>query len=94
MIENIEKSEKLILHTLLRLVRNDAQTVTGRNCRYITLLTGRESASITEANSIVYHMIPEEREWRIELIELLLEERELGDLEDHDLELLEWLCAN
>ena len=39
-------------------------------------------------------MIPEEREWRIEGIEILLEERELGGLEDPDLKLLEWLCTD
>ena len=94
MIENIRKSDKKILLTLLYLVKNDAQSVTGRNVRYITMLTGSESVSICDADSIVYHDTPEEREWRIELIETLLEERELNGLEEPDLELLEWLCTD
>ena len=94
MIESIQKSDKLILHTVLDAVKNDAQTVTGRNMRNITLLIGKDPASTKDAHSIIYHSMSEEREWRLEVIEMLLEERELGNLEEPDLELLEWLCTD
>ena len=94
MIENIQKSNQLIVHTVLGAVRTDAQTVTGRNLRNISLLTGKDPASTKDAHSMIYNRMSEMREWRLEVIELLLEERELGDLEEPDLELLEWLCTD
>ena len=79
---------------MLGAVRTDAQTVTGRNLRNISLLTGKDPATTKDAPSMIYRRMLEKREWRLEVIELLLEERELGNLEEPDLELLEWLCTD
>ena len=52
MIDNIQKSDTMLF--FLRLVKSDGETVTGRTSRYIWLLTGRESAPITMADSSIY----------------------------------------
>ena len=97
MMEKIRKSTKPILRTLLAAVENDTSSTTGRNLRCIMLLTTKNSireVEISDIQNLVYHKVDEERQWRVELVELLLLEREQERLEDEDLEWLEWLCTD
>ena len=81
MINQIRNSSKPILKTLLSEIQYDTSSVTGRNLRNIMLLLKKNSISeITTADceSIKYCEVALEREWRVELIELLLTERDQG----------------
>ena len=49
---------------------------------------------ITNIKNLVYNEVKEEKQWRVEVAELILLEREQGGLEDSDLELLEWLWTD
>ena len=49
---------------------------------------------ITDIKNLVYHRVEEERQWRVEVVELILLEREQEGLEDSHLEWLEWLCTD
>ena len=53
-----------------------------------------KEVDITDIKNLVYHEVKEERQWRVEVVELILLEREQEGLEDSDLELLEWLCTD
>ena len=97
MTNHIRNSSKPILRSLLSEIEYDTRSVTGRNLRNIMLLLNKNSISeITTADceNIKYFEVALEREWRVELIELLLIERDQGGLDEDDLELLEWLCTN
>ena len=61
------------------------------------LLTTKNSIrelDISDVKKLVYHKVNEERQWRVELVELLLLKREQEGLEHEDLEWLEWLCTD
>ena len=59
------------------------------------LLTERSSIQkVEDIEKLVYHTVKEERQWRVEVVELLLLAREEEGLEDFDQELLEWLCTD
>ena len=96
-IEKIRVSKKPILRTLLAAVENNTSTTTGRNLRCIMLLTEKNSVEevvASDIRNVVYQKVDVERQWRVELIKLLLLEREQEGLEDSDLEWLEWLCTD
>ena len=50
--------------------------------------------TFSDLEGLEYCAVNEEREWRVELLQLLLLEREQEGLEDSDLEWLEWLCTD
>ena len=75
----------------------DTRSTTGRNLRNIMLLLNKTSIkniTFSDIQALEYCAADEEREWRIELLELLLLEKEQEGLEDSDLEWLEWLCTD
>jgi hypothetical protein len=97
MTKKMRESEKPILRTLLSTLENNTSSTTGRNLRSILLITNKSSiheVDLSDVENLVYRPVEEEREWRVELVELLLVEREQGGLEDSDLEWLEWLCTD
>ena len=49
---------------------------------------------LTDIENLLYCEMSEERKWRVELVELILMEREQEGLDEDDLELLDWLCTN
>ena len=53
-----------------------------------------QEVDVCDIKNLVYQKVDVEREWRVELVELLLLEREQEGLEDSDLEWLEWLCTD
>ena len=97
MIKKIRTSEKPILRTLLATVEDNLKSTTGRNLRCIMLLTDRSSVQeveIKDIEEVLYQAVDDDRRWRVELVQILLEAREEEELEDPDLELLEWLCTD
>ena len=50
--------------------------------------------TMTDCDVIPYFPRPEEDQWKIELLQLMMEEREMGRLDDSDQALFEYLCEN
>ena len=97
MIIQIRSSTKPILKSLLSAIEYDTRSTTGRNLRYIMILLDKcciQDITIAELENISYCEVAQERQWRVELVELLLLEREQGGLDKDDLELLDWLCTD
>jgi hypothetical protein len=95
MITQIRSSTKPILKCLLSASELDTRSTTGRNLRNIMLLLDKCSIQeilLTDIENLLYCEVPEERKWRVELVELFLMEREQEGLDEDDLELLDWLC--
>ena len=57
------------------------------------LLLNKHSIEQITVGSTIYCEVAEDRKWRLEIVELLLLEREQGNLDEDDLDLLEWLCT-
>ena len=97
MITQIRSSTKPILKCLLSASELDTRSTTGRNLRNIMLLLDKCSIQeilLTDIENLLYCEVPEERKWRVELVELFLMEREQEGLDEDDLELLDWLCTD
>ena len=88
-IENIQKTTKPLLKILLRECKDDTRTVTGSNLRYLMLESGI-SKTPTARQEVKYHKIEEDKKWRIEMIDMILEDH--NDDEDHK-ECLAILCS-
>ena len=94
-IDNLSKSHKPIVKTLLEACKNSTLSTTGRNLRSIKLLTGSmENITIDSAFLIEYHQVTEDNSWRVEWIDGLLDEAELRNLDDEELELLDYACSS
>ena len=50
--------------------------------------------TLEDADQFPYFPRPEEDSWKTEVILCLLEEKEQGNLDESDLELLNYLCEN
>ena len=53
-----------------------------------------QEITLADIESLIYCKVHQERQWRVELVELLLLEREKDGLDEDDLELLDWLCTD
>ena len=97
MILKIRSSSKSILRTLLSAIEFDTKSTTGNNLREIMLLSNKLcilDINPEDADQFPYFPRPEEDLWKTEVITCLLEEREQGNLDGSDLELLNYLCVN
>ena len=75
-IHHIEKSKKIALKKMLNVIKYDTQSVTGKNLREIMLLVDKcEVSDVTPDDllKIKYKSIPENEEWRIPLLNELIE---------------------
>ena len=82
-VKKIESSKKIAIKNVLNTVKNNVQSVTGKNLRNIMLLTDKVSiADLTpeDASSIKYREVPEKEFWRIGFLKELIELRD-GDLQ-------------
>ena len=97
MISKIRISSKSILKTLLRAIEMDTRSTTGKNLREIMLLTGKLTINDIEVNDsdvFPYFPRPVEDEWKTEVLQMMLEEREQNSLDDSDQELVNLLCTD
>jgi hypothetical protein len=97
-IEKIEKSGKIALIDLLKIVKNDVRTCTGVNLRRIMLLAGRTSPLNLHGADSQYHKIPESEKWRINLLKELIEVKHEGlvveGMEQAEIEeILDFICT-
>ena len=96
-ITNIKKSAKPLLSTLLRAIKYDTRSTTGRNLRGIMLLSNKTSIddiTVDDGDHFPYCPRPEEDKWKIEMLTQLMEERDRGYLEEEDLEWVDYLCTS
>ena len=97
MIDQIRKSRKPVLKVLLSEIERDARSTTGNNLRMLMLHSDRSDIcqiQLTDADTLPYHDLPKDEEWRAEMLKHLLEEREQGPLDNEDLEWLNYLCCD
>jgi hypothetical protein len=97
MIEQIRKSKKPDLQMLLRLCEKNTNSTTGKNLRNIMLITKKqviEDINSEDINSFPYFPRPDEDEWKLEMLEYLVEERNSGGLDESQVEWLEFLCID
>ena len=81
-IEQISRSEKNGLKTVLNVIKKDTRSITGNNLRQILLLidkTNIDDLCSQDALSIEYKEVPENEEWRIPFVKELINIRH-GDL--------------
>ena len=96
MIENIRKSKKSILRSLLSEIEYDVRSNTGRNLRMIMLHTQKSDISelsVSDADKLPYFDLAEDEDWRIGMLQHLLEERREAPLDKEDQEWLDFLCC-
>ena len=85
------------MKAILAATKMDTRATTGKNLREIMILAKKHSIddiSLEDSDSFNYFSRPPEEEWKIELLTFMLEERELGNLDDDDKQLMEFICSN
>ena len=95
-MKNIGNSNKPLLRTIKSVCECDVSSRTGRNLQEIMRLIKKTSVLQivpTDADAIRYFPTDPEDVWRIELIQIFLEEQELCDLNQEAGEWLEILCT-
>ena len=96
-ISKIKISSKPILNTLLSAIRMDTRSTTGKNLRQIMIISGKlsiEDIDTEDSNFFEYFPRPVEDDWKSELIKIMMDEREQGNLDETDQELMDYLCTN
>ena len=96
-IEKLENSTKPLLRTILRAIKYDTRSTTGKNLRGILLLSNKgsiEELSLSDVDNFPYFSMPDEDEWKTEMLTLLLEERERGCLDKEETEWFNYLCTS
>ena len=96
-LTSMEKSNKPLLKVLKEVTERDTMSRTGRNLREILLITGKNDISElskSEVDNLSYFPMSQEDEWKLELINMLLEEQESSGLDDDSSDLLNLLCTN
>ena len=97
MIHNIRCSSIPILKTLLSAIETDTGSTTGKNLREIMLRANKFSiydVTVVDSDIIPYFPRPEEDGWKTETLQLMMEEREQGCLDDSDQAVMDHLCEN
>ena len=96
MLEQIRKSVKPFSKVLLLETEIDARSNTGNNLRKLLLQTNKydiRQIQLSDIDTIPYFDLPEEEEWRLEMLKHLIEERQTTKLNNEDQEWLEYLCC-
>ena len=96
-IASISDSTKPVLNTILAVTNTDTRATTGKNLREIMILTKKLSIldiKPEDSEQFDYFPIQDEDKWKSELLKLMIEEREVGNFDKNDQELLDFLCSN
>ena len=96
-MEKIEKSKKPILKVLKEATERDVMSRTGGNMRKIMLLVGKSDISDvtqTDVDKMKYFPISHDDKWKLELINILVEELESCVSREDASCWLEILCSN
>ena len=96
-IFKIRISKKPVLKTILSAIETGTRSITGSNLRHILILAEKfniEDITGEDSNSFEYFPRPMEDEWKIELIKFMMEEREAGNLDNENLDLMNFYCTD
>ena len=96
-IASIRDSTKPVLNTILAVTNTDTRATTGKNLREIMILTKKLSIldiKPEDSEQFDYFPIQDEDKWKSELLNLMIEERDVGNFDKNDQELLDFLCSN
>ena len=101
-LSQIENSRKLIPKLLLNLVKFDVRSTTGHNLRKIMLDTNRtsvESVKSSDINSVKYHPLNEDEQWKVNLVHelngLKYGKLELDNFSDEEIEeMISFACTS
>ena len=97
MIKKMATSRKPILKMLLTEIESDVRSNTGKNLRMIMMETNKSNIhdiQMSDIDTLSYHQLGQEDEWRIEMVKYLLEKRQEHPLDEEDLEWLDFLCCD
>ena len=75
----------------------DTRATTGKNLRGIMILTKKLSIldlKPEDSEHFEYFPIQDEDKWKSELLNIMIEERDLGNFDRNDLGLMNFLCCN
>ena len=101
-ISQIKMSSKQLPKQMLKLIRTDARSTTGKNLRKVLLETRKvhiDQLTPCDVLQLEYHPVKSEDEWKVEMIKELISVRN-GNLEivgfdnDEQEETLNYLCSN
>ena len=101
-IKQIKKSPKILPKQLFNLIKNDTNSITGKNIRRILLLTRKpciEDVNEHDIDELVYEEVGEENQWKVsllrELIECKTDEMEIEGFTQKECEdLLNYVCIS
>ena len=101
-LAKIKTSEKKPLKNLLELSMKDLRTTTGKNLRWIMLMTGKSTVDDlgpADADILEYHEVPEEESWRIdfakEIINIKYGELEANSILKDELDhIMNFICCS
>ena len=97
MINQIRSSKKQILKTILFEIERDVRSTTGQNLRALMQESDKSDISeiqLSDIETLPYFQLADDEEWRTEMLQHLLEERQQGPLDQEDLEWLQYLCCD
>ena len=97
MIKKMATSRKPILKMLLTEIESDVRSNTGKNLRMIMMETNKSNIhdiQMSDIDTLSYHQLGQEDEWRIEMVKYLLEKRQEHPLHEEHLEWLDLLCCD
>ena len=82
---------------LLKLSEKNTNSTTGKNLRNIMLICKKqfiEDIEIEDTCNFLYFPRPGDDDWKLEMLQHLVEERNTGGLDDSQVEWLEFLCVD
>ena len=93
----IRTSKKPILNTLLSSIQFDTTSTTGRNLRNIMLLCQKcsiDDITVDDINNFPYFPRPADEDWKCEMLQQLLEEKDFRILDKEETEWMDHLASN
>ena len=96
-INKIKNSTKPLLRTLLEAIKYDTRSTTGSNLRGIMLLSSKsniEDISVNDGDQFPYFPRPEDEDWKAEMLNQLIDEKDRGCLDKEEIEWLDYLCTS
>ena len=96
-ITKLKTSTKPLLTTLLEAIKYDTRSTTGKNLRGIMLLCNKnciDDISMNDIDNFQYFPRPEDDEWKTEMLNQMVDERDRGYLDEEEINWFNYLCTN
>ena len=96
-ITKLKTSTKPLLTTLLEAIKYDTRSTTGKNLRGIMLLCNKnciDDISMNDIDNFQYFPRPEDDEWKTEMLNQMVDEKDRGYLDEEEINWFNYLCTN